>query len=64
MEFWDESSLEKFPTSCPKGDLLKQKDGLELLAKQQRNFLIHSKHSQGLYSMSFSLKGRKKKDFN
>lgn len=44
MELWDESSPEKSPLSHPKGDPLKQKNGLDLLAKQQKNFLIHSKH--------------------
>lgn len=61
MECWNESSPEQFPMSHPKGDPLKQKDGLELLTKQQQNFLIYSKHLQGVYSVPFSLKGRKKR---
>lgn len=61
MEFWNESSPQKFPMSHPKGDPLKQKDGLELSAKQQQNFLIYSKHLQDVYSVPFSLKGRKKR---
>lgn len=62
-EIWDESSQEKFPRPHPKGDPLKQEDGLELLAKQQQKLLIYSKHSQGLYSVPFSWQGRKK-DFD
>lgn len=38
MEFWDESSPEKFPMVHPKGDPPKQKDGLELSAKREAKF--------------------------
>lgn len=60
MEFWDESSPEKFPMSHPKGEPLKQEDGLELLAKQQQNFLIYLKHLQRAIQCHLACRKEKK----